>query len=69
MVLLRRVWAAGKEDGLCAAFSGVQSSNYWSSTSNADNTSNAWNLNLNDGNVNNTDKTNSNYVWPVRGGE
>jgi len=50
-------------------FSGVQSDNYWSSTSYADNTSNAWNLNLNNGNVNNDDKTNTNYVWPVRGGQ
>jgi hypothetical protein len=51
------------------AFSGVQSNNYWSSTSNVNNPSNAWNVNLNDGNVNNDDKTNTNYVWPVRGGE
>ena len=56
---------AGEVDGS----SGVQSNNYWSSTTNANNTSNAWNVNLNDGNVNNDDKTNSNYVWPVRGGE
>ena len=52
-------------DGFC----GVQSNNYWSSTSNANDTSNAWNVNLNDGNVNNDNKTNTNYVWPVRGGE
>jgi len=43
--------------------------NYWSSTTYANNTDNAWNVNLNDGNVNNNDKTNTNYVWPVRGGE
>jgi hypothetical protein len=55
----------GKVDG----FSGVQSNNYWSSTTNANDTSNAWIVNLNDGNVNNDDKTNTNYVWPVRGGE
>lgn len=61
--------AGGEVDGLVWGFSGVQSNNYWSSTSNADNTDNAWNLNLNDGNVNNDDKTNTNYVWPVRGGE
>jgi len=48
---------------------GVQSSNYWSSTTNANNTTNAWNVNLNNGNVNNNDKSNTNYVWPVRGGE
>lgn len=51
--------ATGKVDGSC----GVQSNNYWTSTTNA------WNVNLNDGNVNNDDKTNTNYMWPVRGGE
>ena len=56
---------AGEVDGS----SGVQSNNYWSSTTYADNTDNAWNVNLNDGNVNNDSKTNTNYVWPVRGGE
>ncbi len=59
----------GEVDGSETGFSGVQSSNYWSSTSNADNTSNAWNLNLNNGNVSNDDKSNDNHVWPVRGGE
>jgi len=49
--------------------SGVQSNNYWSSTTYADNPTNAWNVNLNDGNVNANNKTNDNYVWPVRGGE
>jgi hypothetical protein len=57
--------ATGEVDGSC----GVQSNNYWTSTTNANNTSNAWNVNLNNGNVNNNDKTNTNYVWPVRGGE
>jgi len=46
----------------------VQSANYWSSTTNANNTSNAWNVNFNDGNVNTNDKSNNNYVWCVRGG-
>lgn len=46
----------------------VQSSNYWSATTNANNTTNAWNVNFNNGNVNNNDKTNNNYVWCVRGG-
>jgi len=45
----------------------VQSNNYWSSTTNANNTENAWNVNMNDGNVNNNNKSNNNYVWPVRG--
>ena len=50
------------------AFSGVQSNNYWSSTTNATNPNNAWNVNLNNGNTNNNNKTNTNFVWPVRGG-
>jgi hypothetical protein len=50
-------------------FIGVVSDNYWSSTTYADNTTNAWNVNLNNGNVNANNKTNTNYVWPVRGGE
>ena len=59
----------GKSGRTSSAFSGVQSDNYWSSTTYANDTSNAWIVNLNDGNVNNDDKTNTNYVWPVRGGE
>ena len=36
----------------------------------ANNTSNAWIVNLTDGNVTTDNKTNTNnYVWPVRGGE
>jgi hypothetical protein len=58
----------GKVDGLRSGFAGVQSNNDWSSTTNASNPNNAWNVNLNDGNVNANDKTNNNYVWPVRGG-
>ena len=59
----------GGSGRVCRVFAGVQSNNYWSSTSNANNPSNAWNVNLNNGNVNNNDKTNTNYVWPVRVGE
>ena len=47
----------------------MQSSYYWSSTTNANNTTNAWNVNFNNGNVNHNNKDNNNYVWPVRGGE
>ena len=50
------------------ACSGVQSTNYWSSTTNADNPDHAWHVNLNDGNTNANDKDNTNLVWPVRGG-
>ncbi|MBC8236664.1 MAG: DUF1566 domain-containing protein [Helicobacteraceae bacterium] len=45
------------------------SNNYWSSTTNANNTDNAWNLNFNNGNQNNNNKTNNNYVRCVRAGE
>ena len=45
----------------------MQSNNYWSSTTNANNTDNAWNVNMNNGSVYNYNKTNNNYVWPVRG--
>jgi hypothetical protein len=50
------------------AFSGVQSNNYWSSTTNANNPNNARNVNLNNGNTNTNNKTNTNFVWAVRGG-
>jgi len=43
-------------------------SNYWSSTSNANNPDNAWNVNFNNGNVNDNDKSNNNFVRAVRGG-
>jgi hypothetical protein len=45
------------------------SNNYWSSTTYAPDTSNAWNVNFNNGNGNANNKTNSNYVRCVRGGE
>jgi len=45
------------------------SDNYWSSTSNPNNTDNALNANFNNGNLNNNNKTNSNYVRAVRGGK
>ena len=44
------------------------SSDYWSSTTYANNPNNAWNVNFNDGNVNNNDKNNALYVRAVRGG-
>jgi len=42
------------------------SNNYWSSTTYALNSTNAWNVNFNNGNVNNNNKTNNNYVRCVR---
>ena len=44
----------------------VVSSNYWSSTTYAPNTTNAWNVNFNNGNDNANNKTNTNYVRCVR---
>ena len=40
--------------------------NYWSATTYANNTDNAWNVNFNNGNDNNNNKTNSYYVRCVR---
>lgn len=56
---------AGGESGRTNA----ASDNYWSSTSNPNNTDNALNANFNNGNVNNNNKTNTNYVRAVRGGK
>ena len=47
----------------------ITSSNYWSSTTNADNTDYAWNVNFYNGNSNNNNKDNDNHVRCVRGGE
>ena len=52
------------------AFSGVQSTDYWSSTSDAGNPTDAWFVDLNGGNVVGVSgKTIANFVWPVRGGQ
>jgi hypothetical protein len=51
------------------AFIGVQSNTYWSSTTYADSTGYAWVVPLYDGGVFGDDKTVTNYVWPVRGGQ
>ncbi|MBF0627151.1 MAG: DUF1566 domain-containing protein [Magnetococcales bacterium] len=50
-------------------FSGVQSNIYWSATTYAGNTVNAWNVIIDIGRVYNDSKTSSYYVWPVRGGQ
>jgi hypothetical protein len=42
--------------------------NYWSSTSNAANSTNAWNVNFDHGNVNNANKNNTFRARAVRGG-
>jgi len=47
----------------------VVSDYYWSSTTNASDSSNAWNVNFNNGNDDWNNKSNSNYVRCVRAGE
>ncbi len=49
-------------------FNNVQASIYWSSTSYAPITGNAWHVNFNYGYVDASDKDFYYYVWPVRGG-
>ncbi|MBP6857612.1 MAG: DUF1566 domain-containing protein [Candidatus Pacebacteria bacterium] len=44
----------------------TQSDNYWSSTAYENNTNNAWIVNFNDGNVNNDNMNNNNFVRCVR---
>ncbi|OAD18622.1 secreted protein containing DUF1566 [Candidatus Thiomargarita nelsonii] len=51
------------------AFSGVQSSRYWSSTTRANFRTYAWYVNFYDGYVNFNNKDNTNHVWAIRGGE
>jgi hypothetical protein len=71
-VLLRR--GGARRAGLCfletreQAKGATASSNYWSSTTIATNPNNAWNVNFNNGNVNNDNKTNEQHVRAVRGG-
>jgi Protein of unknown function (DUF1566) len=49
-------------------FSNVQSANYWSATTVADNTDYAWKVGFDGGGVANSVKTDGNHVWCVRGG-
>ncbi len=50
-------------------FTNVQSSYYWSSTSCANDTSYAWVVHMHDGFVYAYDRSNYDYVWPVRSGQ
>jgi hypothetical protein len=50
-------------------FTGVQSVYYWSSSSSADSTSDAWGVDMGDGVIDGDDKSYSQYVWPVRSGQ
>jgi len=47
-------------------FTGVQSSDYWSSTTNADITSTAWRVYMSDGAALSDDKSSGYFVWSVR---
>ncbi|MDH5576009.1 MAG: DUF1566 domain-containing protein [Nitrospirota bacterium] len=49
-------------------FSGVQSSNYWSATTNVENPTLAWDAHFSLGFVDILNKTSTNFVWCVRGG-
>ena len=51
-----------------SVFTGVQSANYWSATTLADNPASAWFVDFYNGNVNDVDKTDSFHAWCVRGG-
>lgn len=50
-------------------FNSIQSSVYWSSTSDASDTNNAWYVNFRGGDVDVVSKDRDRYVWPVRGGK
>lgn len=62
--------ASGKSQWVSGdAFIGVQSDDYWSSTTYSSNSSFAWYVFLFDGYVSYDDKTSTSYVWPVRAGQ
>jgi hypothetical protein len=50
-------------------FSGVESSGYWSSTTNPELTNQAFNVSFWDGAVYSNTKYADRYIWPVRGGQ
>ncbi len=47
----------------------IKSYHYWSSSTDAYSSEYAWSVSMIDGNMLNDDKANTNYVWPVRGGQ
>jgi hypothetical protein len=51
------------------AFSGVQTDDYWSSTTSVNGTTYAWYVYLGFGGVSTDDKATTYYVWPLRGGQ
>jgi hypothetical protein len=50
-------------------FDNVQSAGYWSATTDAGNTANAWGVGFGFGDVGPGGKGNNNFVWCVRGGQ
>lgn len=50
-------------------FTGVQADLYWSSTTLAADTSNAWSVNFGSGDAADHPKSATYYIWPVRGGQ
>ena len=55
--------------GTPRAFTGVLWEHYWSSTTYAGSSSDAWHVHLNEGRVGFEPKNFSYYVWPIRGGQ
>jgi len=63
------VGSAANGNGTESGWTMCRSNNYWSSSTNANNPNNAWNVNFNNGNVNWNNKTNNSLlVRCVRGG-
>ena len=57
------------EEGPGNSFTGVASNFYWSPSTVLFEPSFAWIVFLSDGNIGFNERTNNNYVWPVRGGQ
>jgi hypothetical protein len=57
------------DENIGSSFTGVQLVDYWSSTTYAGNTDNAWFVYLSDGYFSYDVKPGASYVWPVRAGQ
>ena len=66
---LGRIWQSGTTQAVPWRPRSPGKALYWSSSAYANNTNNAWNVNFNNGHVNNNNKNNDNHVRLVRGGE
>jgi len=74
ITLVRAAENQGVKEDICGwlnkiGFRNVQSDGYWSSTSYANYTDNAWLVNMWNGNVFYNYKSLNYYVWPVRSGQ